>query len=177
MSKIPIGISACLMGDPVRYDGSHKRSDWIDALGEYFELCRICPEVAIGMGVPRQPIRLVDVSAETRALGVANPALDVTASLTEYGAKIGAENGSLNGFILMERSPSCGIDSTKLYGANGEPLPELISGVFARALVTANPDLPMEENIRLGDPVLRERFIARVFAYHNRRTGGAGVDQ
>ncbi len=176
MTKISIGISACLMGDPVRYNGSHKRSDWIDVLGEYFELRRVCPEVAIGMGVPRQPVRLVDDSVRTRVLGVANSELDVTGPLAEYGVEVGDQSGDLYGFVLMERSPSCGLYSTKLYSADGELLPERTSGIFARALAAVNPDLPLVENIGLDDPVLREQFIARVFAYHDRRRGGAGVE-
>ena len=176
MEKIPIGISACLMGDLVRYDGSHKRSDWIHVLDEYFELRRVCPEVAIGMGVPRQAVRLVDDSVRTRALGVADPELDVTVALTEYGVKIGGQSGDLYGFVLTERSPSCGLDSTKLYSVDGELLPERTSGVFTRALSAANPELPLVENIQLDEPVLREEFITRVFAYYDRRRGGAGVE-
>lgn len=165
MKKIDVGISACLLGDKVRYTGEHKQSSLcLHHLSRVFEFQSFCPEVAIGLGVPREPIRMVGDSASPRVVGTLTPSLDVTDALADYGRSVGERNDNLCGYILIERSPSCGLHSTPIYH-HGNPLPGGHAGMFVRALQSQNPLLPMEEEGRLGEPALRENFIVRVFAY------------
>ena len=164
-SKIPVGISACLLGERVRYDGGHKQSKFcLNHLSRVFEFETFCPEVAIGMTIPREPIRMVAPIDAPRVVGTVSKDLDVTEPLQEYGKKIAAYSENLCGYILMRNSPSCGLYSTKIY-KNEHNLPGKYAGMFARTLREENPILPMEEEGRLNDPVLRENFIAQVFAY------------
>ena len=164
-SKIAIGISSCLLGEEVRFDGGHKRDAYINGtLNQCFEFVPVCPEVAIGLGTPRQPIRLVSTAAGVRAIGVKDNALDVTDRLHEYGLEMGAKLHELCGYILKRASPSCGMERVKVYTEKGIPL-KAGTGIYTSALAQALPLLPMEEEGRLGDPVLRENFIERVFIY------------
>ncbi|UPQ80923.1 DUF523 and DUF1722 domain-containing protein [Pseudomonas knackmussii] len=163
---IKIGISSCLLGNPVRFNGGHKESRLCsETLAHHFEFVPVCPEVAIGLGTPREPIRLVGDPDSPRAVGTKNPDLDVTEALTAYGKRIAAELTDLSGYILMQKSPSCGMERVKVYQANGHPVEGGGSGLFAHALMQARPDLPIEEDGRLNDPVLRENFLTRIFAY------------
>jgi len=162
---IPVGISSCLMGESVRYNGGHKRSRLcLEQLAKVFDYRPFCPEVAIGMGVPREPIRLVGSKAAPRAVGLKHPEMDVSAPLLESGRNWAQQNADLCGYVLMQKSPSCGLNSTKIYRGDA-PLPGGHAGMFVRGLVEANPLLPVEEEGRLHDAVLRENFVARVFAY------------
>lgn len=168
--KIPVGISACLTGQMVRYDGGHKRSPYcIDDLAQVFEFQGFCPEVSIGMGVPREAIRLVGDYASPRACGTKNDALDVTDALHQYGQHVGELSRNFSGYILMQKSPSCGLYSARVYSAANVP-PKKRAGIFAEALRATHPQLPMEEEGRLHDPVLCENFIMRVYVYHAWRT-------
>ena len=161
-----IGISACLLGSPVRFNGGHKESRLCsETLARHVEFVAVCPEVAIGLGTPREPIRLVGDPAAPRAVGTLHRELDVTDALDAYGRRIAAELHDVSGFILMQKSPSCGMERVKVYGSNGHSLPGGGTGIFARALMLARPDLPVEEDGRLNDPVLRENFLTRVYAY------------
>jgi uncharacterized protein YbgA (DUF1722 family)/uncharacterized protein YbbK (DUF523 family) len=164
--RIPVGISACLMGEKVRYNGGHKRSVYcLDVLADCFSFKPFCPELAVGLGVPREPIRLVGDAASPRALGTKDAALDVTAGLAEYGQRIAGSMPDLCGYIVIKGSPSCGMERVKVYHANGMPN-GAGRGIYTDALMRANPLLPVEEEGRLHDPVLRENFITRVFALH-----------
>ena len=163
-----IGVSACLLGEKVRFDGNHKRDTYIcDTLGEYFQFVPVCPEVAIGLGVPRPTIRLIGDPQAPHAVGVLNPELDVTSKLQQYSRRAARELPMLSGFLLKSKSPSCGMERVKIYQDKG--VPKLGRGLFAQALIQARPLLPVEEEGRLGDPALRENFIERVFAYHRWR--------
>ncbi|HDZ55927.1 MAG TPA: DUF1722 domain-containing protein [Pseudomonas xinjiangensis] len=163
---IPIGISQCLLGSHVRFNGSHKRSSLCtDVLAEHFELIPFCPEVAIGLGTPRDPIRLVGAPAAPKVLGSKDLQLDVTAPLKRYGQQISSDRKDLCGFILMQKSPSCGMERVKVYLENGNPAAGTGTGVFAAELMAGNPLLPIEEEGRLHDPVIRENFVTRVIAY------------
>lgn len=163
---IKIGISSCLLGNPVRFNGGHKESRLCsETLAHHFEFVPVCPEVAIGLGTPREPIRLVGDPDSPRAVGTKHPELDVTEALTAYGKRIASELTDLSGYILMQKSPSCGMERVKVYQANGHPVEGGGSGLFAHALMQARPDLPIEEDGRLNDPVLRENFLTRIFAY------------
>ena len=167
-NKIPVGISACLMGEEVRFNGGHKKSAFCcEMLSEYFEFQRFCPEVAIGLGVPRQTIRLEGEFNAPRAIMPATHA-DVTEALATYGHDIALLAQRFSGYILMKDSPSCGLFSTKVYSGQS-PLPGKRAGIFAQALKEQLPLLPMEEEARLNDPALCENFIARVFAYQDWR--------
>lgn len=167
--KILVGISSCLLGDEVRFDGGHKFDAYINGtLADYFEFVPVCPEVAIGLGVPREPIRLVGDPHGPRAIGVRNPNLDVTEKLETYGRETAARLHHLCGYILKRASPSCGMERVKIYSERGMPS-HTGAGLFARELMRALPLLPVEEEGRLGDPGLRENFISRVLIYHRWR--------
>ena len=165
-ATLKIGISACLLGQPVRFNGGHKESRLCsDVLARHFQFVPVCPEVAIGLGTPRQAIRLVGEPEQPRALGSRDAALDVSDALGAYGRQVAAEADALCGFILMQKSPSCGMQRVKVYRDDGQPAPGTGRGLFAAALMEARPDLPAEEDGRLNDPVLRENFITRVYVY------------
>lgn len=169
-NRIPVGISACLMGEEVRFNGSHKRSRFCtDTLSQYFRFVSICPEVAIGMGTPRDPIRLVsrDVNdTEVRALGTVDNRIDVTDALAAYGRQQAEFQQELCGYIFMQKSPSCGLFGVKRYLANGHP-EGVARGIYADAFTKTHPLLPVEEAGRLNDAGLRENFMMRVFVYHD----------
>jgi len=161
-----IGISACLLGQQVRYDGGHKRNAFLtDELGKHVAYVPVCPETAIGLGIPRPTIRLVGDPADPRVLGVADPALDVTRPLREYAEGRIPSFGDLCGFVLKKDSPSCGMERVKVYAANGQGAVRKGSGAFARVLLQRLPLLPVEEEGRLNDPVLRENFVNRIYVY------------
>ncbi len=163
--KIPVGISACLLGEKVRYNGGHKRSVYcLDVLADCFSFKPFCPELAVGLGVPREPIRLVGEAAHPRALGTRDASLDVTESLAAHGRHVADSMPELCGYIVIKGSPSCGMERVKVYHPNGMPN-GAGRGIYIDALMRANPLLPVEEEGRLNDPVLRENFIARVFAF------------
>ena len=163
---LTVAVSDCLTGAAVRFDGGHKRSSLCHAeLAGLFELRGICPEVAIGMGVPRAPIRLVGDPARPSARGIDDPSLDVTDRLRAYAREIAPTLADVDGYIFMKNSPSCGLHRVKVYGARGGPANGHGRGVFASAVVALRPELPAEESGRLEDPILRENFVARVFAH------------
>lgn len=174
--RIPVGIGACLLGEPVRYNGSHKKgSTALDALGAFFEFRSFCPEMAIGLGVPRPPIRLVgaagaDVEQITlRAVDSDTGTRDVSVALRSYGDRVAAEESDLCGYILVKGSPSCGFERVKRYTDKGVSQPADAIGLFAEALMRGNPLLPIEEDGRLHDDRLRESFVVRVFTYFHWR--------
>lgn len=161
---IKVGISSCLLGEKVRFDSGHKRNDYVTGvLKDYFEFVPFCPEVEIGLGIPREPIRLVSVGGEIRCVGTKNPELDVTQALDDVADKQGAWQEQLCGYILKKDSPSCGMERVKVY-SNGLPSREGV-GIYAKRLLQKYPSLPVEEEGRLQDARLRENFIQRVFIY------------
>ncbi|HID83203.1 MAG TPA: DUF523 domain-containing protein [Chromatiales bacterium] len=167
--KIKIGISSCLLGNEVRYDGGHKRdANVIDELGKYFDFVAFCPEVETGMGVPRKPVHLVRRGKEILALQVDNHARDFTRQLKVFSHDTHRKISELCGFILKENSPSCGMQSVRVYQDNAvdEMLDREGEGIFARSLKKQFPRLPLEEEDGLHDPVLRKNFVECVFAYH-----------
>ena len=164
--QIPVGISACLLGQQVRFDGGHKRYPYaVEVLARYFSYVPVCPEVAIGLGIPRPTIRLVGDPEHPRAVGVKEPSLDVTERLEDFAARQVPLLAGLSGYILKKDSPSCGMERVRVY-AEGQGVPSRSgSGIFARELLRSLPYLPVEEEGRLNDPVLRENFVTRVFVY------------
>lgn len=167
-SRPCIGVSSCLLGQRVRYDGGHKRDGFVvEELGARFELLPICPEVAIGLGVPRPPIQLLLEADGIHARGVQDPGLDVTDRLRAYARLVLPDLARLCGYVFKARSPSCGIDSTPLFVA-GEA-PRLASGLFAAAVQAALPGLPLVQEDQLQDPALRARFLEQLYACQRRR--------
>jgi uncharacterized protein YbgA (DUF1722 family)/uncharacterized protein YbbK (DUF523 family) len=170
MSNIPVkvGISSCLLGQQVRYNGGHKLSALcVEGLSRYFQFVPTCPEAGAGLGIPRPPMRLTGDPAAPRAVRVADASVDVTEQLQAYAAERIPHLGDLSGYIFIKNSPSCGLFRVKVYRDNGMPQEQAGRGIFAQALTRAYPLLPVEEDGRLQDPVLRENFIARVFAWHS----------
>ncbi|WP_031434136.1 YbgA family protein [Methylomarinum vadi] len=167
-NKIPVGISSCLLGDEVRYDGGHKRHSYIEqTLGQYFEFHRFCPEVASGMGIPRPAVQLRETEQGIRCVGVKDRNLDVTDQLQDCCRRQDAWLATLSGYILKKDSPSCGMERVRVYRKdypqrNG-------TGLFVQHIKSHFPLLPLEEEGRLGDPGLRENFIQRVFVYQRWR--------
>jgi uncharacterized protein YbbK (DUF523 family) len=169
-----VGISRCLLGDEVRYDGTHKRDDsLIEALGRHVEWVPVCPEVEIGMGTPREPIQLVAAAdgvpsahERVRLIGV-DSGDDWTDRMHAWARQRAAALRALNlsGFVLKARSPSCGVEGVRVVH---RPDRETSAGrgLFAQALTEAIPDLPIEDEARLADPAARNRFLARVLAHH-----------
>jgi len=165
LGQVRLGVSACLLGAKVRFDGGHKRNRFlIEELGSHFEFVPFCPEVAIGMGTPRPSIRLVGDVEAPRALGSRDDGLDVTDALQAYSDNRARRLQGLSGFIFKKDSPSCGMARVKVYSEKGMPQRDGV-GIFARAVQQANPLLPVEEEGRLNDSVLRENFVSRVFVY------------
>jgi len=163
--KIRLGVSACLLGQEVRYDGGHKRDAFLtDVLGAFVEWVPVCPEVEVGLGVPRPPIRLVGTPAAPR-LVVEKTGEDLTARMRRWASgRIGElEALGLHGYVLKRGSPSCDLVRVRVYGEDGTPN-HVSRGVFAAALTKALPLLPVEEEGRLTDAGIRESFIERVFA-------------
>jgi len=164
LEKIPVGISSCLLGQRVRFDGGHKGHSYITkTLGEYFEFRPFCPEMEIGLGVPRKPIRLARVNdGEIRCISVDNDGRDFTDALQDCADRQVTWQQQLCGYILKKDSPSCGMERVKIWG-EVMPIKEG-TGIYAGQLQRNLPYLPVEEEGRLGDAVLRENFIQRVFS-------------
>ncbi len=166
MTNIILGISSCLLGNEVRHDGGHKRNVYATStLAEYFTFRPFCPEMAIGLGVPRPTIRLTRSSDGIRLTGSDDPELDLTDAMNTWSESAIEGMHDLSGFILKNNSPSCGMERVRVYSGKGAPSRDG-AGLFAAALMKSMPWLPIEEEGRLNDPMLRENFIERVFVYY-----------
>jgi uncharacterized protein YbgA (DUF1722 family)/uncharacterized protein YbbK (DUF523 family) len=181
--KIRLGISACLLGEKVRYDGGHKRDAFLaDTLGRFVEYVPVCPEAECGLGVPREPMRLVGDPSAPRLVTV-RTGVDHTDRMKAWAAERldDLAKRDLCGFVFKSRSPSSGMERVKVYGLGGVPSKDG-RGIFAAAFLARFPGLPAEEEGRLGDPALRENFVERIFALRRWRearkatTRGALVD-
>jgi uncharacterized protein YbgA (DUF1722 family)/uncharacterized protein YbbK (DUF523 family) len=170
-----IGVSSCLLGQEVRFDGGHKRERFVtDELGRYARFVPVCPEVAVGMGIPRETLRLVKLGKggaddATRMVAPAS-GKDWTSIMEAYAKKrvVALEGEDLDGYVLKKDSPSCGMERVKRYddakAPSGAPAKDGV-GLYAAALLARFPLLPVEEDGRLQDPGLRENFVERLFAY------------
>jgi uncharacterized protein YbgA (DUF1722 family)/uncharacterized protein YbbK (DUF523 family) len=167
--QIKVGISSCLLGEKVRFDSGHKKNQYVvNVLAEYFEFISFCPEVDIGLGIPRETIRLVEVDDVMKCIGSKTADLDVTEKLTDSAERQKPWHTELSGYILKKNSPSCGMERVRVYKGS---MPERKGiGIYAKQLIKNFPQLPMEEEGRLGDPVIRENFIQRVFIFHRWKT-------
>jgi uncharacterized protein YbgA (DUF1722 family)/uncharacterized protein YbbK (DUF523 family) len=164
--RIRLGISACLLGERVRFDGGHKRDPFlVETLGHFVEWVPICPEVESGMRAPRESLRLVQAGEDIRLI-TNKTAADETTRMRGYARRRleTLADDQLCGFVFKKDSPTCGLERVKVYGTGGMPV-KSGRGLFADALVARFPSLPVEEEGRLNDPRLRENFIERVFAY------------
>ena len=175
-NRIPVGISQCLLGEQVRYNGGHKLSRYCrDNLSHWFNFYGTCPEVEIGLPVPREPMRLVDIGAidkserNIRVLEIKNSEIDHTQALAALVEKKKDSLEKLRGFIFMQNSPSCGAFRVKVYHPNGNSLDAKGRGAFAQRVIQQYPNLPIEEAGRLMDANLRENFVTRVFLYQEWR--------
>lgn len=161
-----LGVSSCLLGQPVRYDGGHKRDHFLnDQLGPYVEWVPVCPEVEAGLGLPRPSMRLVRHGDSLR-LQERDSGTDHSTTLTNFSTRRVRElrKLELSGYVLKKDSPSCGMTRVKVFSDKGMPRREG-RGLFASALCEAFTELPIEEEGRLYDPHLRENFIERIFVF------------
>ncbi|MGO1247503.1 MAG: YbgA family protein [Oceanisphaera sp.] len=166
---IRVGISGCLIGQKVRFDGGHKRSDFCtNQLAKHVELVPFCPEMAIGLGTPRPSIRLIG-QGENGEQVIAQTAKgqDVTEALRDYGKKMSAQFSGLSGYVLCAKSPSCGMERVRVYHESGKGNAKVGVGIYTAELMKALPLLPLEEDGRLNDDILRENFVTRIFALHD----------
>jgi uncharacterized protein YbbK (DUF523 family)/uncharacterized protein YbgA (DUF1722 family) len=175
MSEILLGVSACLLGQQVRYDGGHKRNAFLlEELAPHVRFVAICPEIAIGLGAPREAIRLVRSGDRVRLLG--SGGVDHTAAIRRWAATITGElrDRGLSGFVLKKGSPSCGLERVRVWDEGAQRPTPSGRGVFAQTLIDAMPELVIEEEGRLNDPGLRERFVDRTFGHARVRDFFAG---
>ena len=164
MEKIRLGISTCLMGEPVRYDGGHKLDRFLtETLGQYVEYVPVCPEVECGLPVPRESMRL-EGDPDSPRLVASRTKQDMTDRMVKWARKrvVELESNGLCGFIFKSDSPSSGMERVRVYNEKGMPVKRGV-GMFARAFMEHFPLLPIEEEGRLHDPSLRENFIERIF--------------
>ena len=152
-----VGVSSCLLGEPVRFNGGHSRSRFLtDDLGEYVDWVPYCPEMEIGLGTPRETLRLTAGGRLVNRSGTA----DHTAAVAALPLPAG-----LDGYVFKAKSPSCAIHGVPRFGENGQPADHRGRGVFAQRVTDRYPLLPVEDEGRLSDPVLREEFTERIFAF------------
>lgn len=168
--SVRLGVSSCLLGEMVRFNGGHTRDNFlVQTLGTWVEWVSVCPELEMGLGVPRESLRLIGDRRQPRLIAPKSGA-DHTEGMTEWSHQKLRElaEAGLHGFILKRASPSCGLFRVKVYDENTVPSKDG-RGIFANLLAHAFPMLPLEEEGRLNDPRLRENFIERIFAYQRWR--------
>ncbi|XBS70952.1 2-thiouracil desulfurase family protein [Acerihabitans sp. KWT182] len=166
-NKIPVGISACLMGEAVRFDGGHKRLAFaLDELAPYVRFHPVCPEMAIGLPTPRSSLRLVKTQSGEISLrtGKSGSERDLTDAMVGFARERSRQLSYLCGFIVCAKSPSCGMERVRVYDHAGSRKNGV--GLFTRILMEELPWLPVEEDGRLYDPLLRENFVARIYALY-----------
>ncbi|MGB0468785.1 MAG: YbgA family protein [Pontibacterium sp.] len=167
---IQVGLSACLAGYKVRYNGGHTQSRLcLDILSDYFNFKTFCPEVAAGFGTPRPAMRLIGNPEAPRLTFSNDETVDLSAQLINGFEDKLPEMSNLDGYILMKNSPSCGAERVKVYQPNGHPHTTPGIGLFAQALKAKYPNMPIEEEGRLNDDTLYDNFVMRVYAHYNFR--------
>lgn len=169
MTAFPLrlGISRCLLGEEVRFDGGHKRDHFLtDVLGRYVEWVPVCPEVEAGLGTPREAMRLVGNPQRPRLMTITSKHDHTQAMESMIDVRLGSFHKlNLSGFVFKKGSPSCGIERVRVYTVQGMPS-QSGAGLFANAFTKQFPLIPVEEEGRLSDPSFRENFIERIFCYH-----------
>jgi uncharacterized protein YbgA (DUF1722 family)/uncharacterized protein YbbK (DUF523 family) len=169
--SIRVGVSSCLLGRKVRFDGGHKRDRYLtDVIGDWVDWVSVCPEVEIGLGTPRPTIRL-EGTADNPRLVEPKSGEDLTVKMREYSERRVAElrTDDLDGYVLKRASPSCGMERVRVWNDSGMPDKSGV-GTYAEVLLERWPNLPVEEEGRLNDPVLRENFVERIFCRHRWRS-------
>ncbi len=193
--RIPVGVSSCLLGEAVRYDGGHKHDRYLTGvLARHFEFVPYCPEALAGLGIPRPPIRLTGDPRAPRAVRIGKDEADITEALARVAPTVIPKAKRLCGYIFKRGSPSCGMERVKVYPTPlsppendqerisrfepprraSRPTPRMGQGIFARAIMEAFPLLPCEDEGRLNDPSLCESFVGRVFTRHRWMRSMAG---
>jgi len=166
IQKPLVGVSRCLLGDAVRYDGKSKTNQIVlHQLSQLFELVPVCPEVEAGLSIPRPPVQLTGSLENPKLIGRDDPMIDVTDLMQRYCAKKPAELKHLSGFIFKSRSPSCGLNSAPVF-INGQLASETSRGIFAKTMCTSYPDLAVIEDSELENKVLLHRFIQLTVQIH-----------
>lgn len=161
-----VGVSQCLLGDAVRYDGRSKANTIIlEKLSQLFELLPVCPEVEAGLPVPRPPVQLTGSIKNPKLSGRDNPSIDITDIMHRYCQKKPVELGQLSGFIFKSRSPSCGLNSTPVF-IDGQCVSETSRGIFARSLCETFPELPVIEDYELENQPVLDTFINAISGNH-----------
>ena len=169
-TPLPLGtlaVSECLRGSAVRWDGDHNGDGWPRrVVARLFDLVGICPEVGIGLGVPRPPIRLLGApgDAAPRAVVMTETPLDITAGLTRYAERMAGTVAQVDGYVFAARSPSCGLAGVKVYAADGS-YRRVGRGIFAAAVLRAQPTLPAVDAECLRDPATLLDFACAVAAH------------
>jgi uncharacterized protein YbbK (DUF523 family) len=163
-----VGVSSCLLGEAVRWDGGHKRdADLVERLGRDVDWVPVCPELEMGLGTPREPINLVRTHGDIRLMTTIT-ACDLTDAMRQYAkARVAAlAQERLSGYVLKTDSPSCGMIGVRVHPGDASTAEATGRGLFAEVLMNALPDLPVEDDRRLKDPRALEGFLARVRAFH-----------
>jgi len=172
-AKIPIGISSCLLGEKVRYDGTDKyAAELLQSLGEQFEFIGFCPEVDIGLGIPRETIQLVKAGDRIRCIGSQTATLDVTDRLRDCADQHHHWHSKICGYIFKQRSPSCGIGQVDVFSVAAGKFSlnhQRGTGIYAQQLMNNFPVLPIADEEQLAAPGQRETFIQQVLTYWRRQ--------
>lgn len=167
-NKIPVGISSYLLGEAVRYDGGHKRNAAIiDHFYEHFEFLPYCPEVEIGLGVPREPLHLIDNDGLIRCVNIENPSLNVTDQLKQCANQQASRAANICAYIFKARSPSCGLDKVKVYGKEEYRRDGI--GIFAARIKKHFPHLPVADESQLETIGQRKIFLDQVLRYQKQQ--------
>lgn len=175
--RIPVGISSCLLGAPVRFDGGHRRDAFCTGeLAQWFDWVPACPEMGIGLGAPRESIHLRRrADGEVRLVGTKSGA-DHTDAMRAWSVAQSQARQDLCGYVVSKRSPTCGLERIRVYGEDGAPVQGDASGLYTQVFRAHHPLVPVEEDGRLNDPALRENFVTRVFVlWRWRRLRAAGL--
>ena len=165
-NKIKIAVSSCLLGEAVRYDGTDKHVEYItQQLAQEYTLISLCPEMAVGMGVPRPPIHLVNNGNTVEALGIDNPSTNMTIPLAEYGTKVFVEHPDICGYIFKKNSPSCGTKNVKVFNTASGKYERQGQGIYAAAIMAALPELPVIDEENFLNKKMRDVFLINVEMY------------
>lgn len=165
--KIPVGISACLLGEQVRFDGGHKRLAFaVEELSPWMRFEPVCPEMAIGLPVPRPALRLVKEESGVSLRFSDKREGDLTEQMAHFSRERVSRLDHLCGYIVCAKSPSCGMERVRVYDADGKNNRKAGRGIFTDILMETHPWLPVEEDGRLHDPHIRENFVERIYALH-----------
>ena len=164
-NKIKIAVSSCLLGEAVRYDGTDKHIEYITKqLTNEYTLISLCPEMAVGMGVPRPPIHLVDDGTTIQARGIENPENNVTKLLVNYAENVIENNTDICGYIFKKNSPSCGTKNVKVLNSQGQ-YEMRGKGMYAQTIMTASPSLPVIDEEDFLNKSMRVEFLSKVIKY------------